>query len=106
MVGDARPRRVDTLGADRPCSRFARGSRSSGTCLPLIVGVAVFDTGANVLIASAYDLGDLTPVTVLAALYPVVVVALAHIVLHERLQRIQLLGAAAALAGAALVAAG
>ena len=74
--------------------------------LPLIVGVAVFDTGANVLIAAAYGHGSLTPVTVLAALYPVMVVGLAHLVLHERLQRIQLLGAAAALGGAALVAAG
>jgi drug/metabolite transporter (DMT)-like permease len=74
--------------------------------LPLIVGVAVFDTGANALIAAAYGHGDLTPVTVLAALYPVVVVALAHVVLHERLHRVQLVGAAVALAGAALVAAG
>ena len=83
-----------------------RGIRVDRPVLPLIVGVGVFDTGANVLIAAAYGHGELTPVTVLAALYPVVVVALAHIVLHERLQRIQLVGAAAALAGAALVAAG
>jgi drug/metabolite transporter (DMT)-like permease len=45
-------------------------------------------------------------VSVLVSLYPLVVVALAHLILGERIARSQQLGAAAALAGAALVSTG
>ena len=48
----------------------------------------------------------LSVVAVLAALYPVVTVALAAIVLHERISAVQRLGVAGALAGAALITAG
>jgi drug/metabolite transporter (DMT)-like permease len=45
-------------------------------------------------------------VAVLASLYPIVTVVLARFVLHERLRAIQRFGAAAALAGVALISAG
>jgi drug/metabolite transporter (DMT)-like permease len=68
--------------------------------------VGVCDTGANVLFAAATTHGLVSVVSVLVSLYPLVVVALAHLVLGERIARSQQLGAAAALAGAALVSSG
>ena len=74
--------------------------------LPLIVGVGVFDTGANVLVAAATTFGAVGIVAVLSALYPIVTVVLAWLVLGERLGAAQRAGGFVALAGAALVAAG
>jgi drug/metabolite transporter (DMT)-like permease len=50
--------------------------------------------------------GYLSVVSVLSALYPVVTVALAALVLHERIAPSQRAGVAGALAGAALITAG
>ena len=50
--------------------------------------------------------GFLSIVSVLAALYPVVTVALAAVVLHERVARTQRFGVAGALVGAAMITAG
>ncbi|HXG76361.1 MAG TPA: EamA family transporter [Gaiellaceae bacterium] len=72
--------------------------------LPLLVGVGVFDTGANVFVAVATTRGAAGIVAVLSALYPVVTVVLARFVLAERLSRTQRVGGVTALAGAALVA--
>ena len=72
----------------------------------LLLGVGVGDTGATFLYAAASTRGLLSIVAVLASLYPVVIVALARILLHERVARPQLAGAAVALAGVALVSAG
>ena len=74
--------------------------------LPLLVGVGVFDTGANVCVAFATTEGAAGIVAVLSALYPVVTIVLARIVLAERLSRPRRVGGVVALAGAALVAAG
>jgi drug/metabolite transporter (DMT)-like permease len=74
--------------------------------LPLLVGVGVFDTGANVCVAVATTEGAAGIVAVLSALYPVVTIVLARIVLAERLSRPRRVGGVVALAGAALVAAG
>jgi drug/metabolite transporter (DMT)-like permease len=74
--------------------------------LPVLVGVGVFDTSANVLVAFATTLGAAGIVAVLSALYPVVTVVLARIVLAERLSGSRRTGGAVAIAGAALVAAG
>ncbi len=74
--------------------------------LPMLVAVGVFDTAANVFVAAATSQGAAGIVAVLSALYPVVTVVLAWLVLGERLSRAKRGGGAVALAGAALVAAG
>jgi drug/metabolite transporter (DMT)-like permease len=68
--------------------------------------VGLCDVGANMLFSLATTRGYLSIVSVLSALYPVVTVALAAIVLHERVSRTQRLGVTAALAGAAFITAG
>jgi drug/metabolite transporter (DMT)-like permease len=80
--------------------------RPPRSLLPMVVVVGVFDTGANVLVASATTKGLAGVVAVLSALYPVVTLLLARLVLGERLDGARRLGGVAALAGAALVAAG
>jgi drug/metabolite transporter (DMT)-like permease len=74
--------------------------------LPSLVAIGVFDTGANVFVAAATTKGAAGIVAVLSALYPVVTVALARLVLAERLGPARRAGGAVALTGAALVAAG
>jgi drug/metabolite transporter (DMT)-like permease len=80
----------------RPPARF----------LPALVTVAAFDTGANVCVAFATTKGAAGIVAVLSALYPIVTVLLARLVLGERLTVSRRAGGVIALAGAALVAAG
>ncbi len=72
----------------------------------LLVGVGIFDTAANVLFGLAVSRGLLSVVSVLASLYPVVLVAMARVLLHERIARHQLGGVAIALTGVALISAG
>lgn len=74
--------------------------------LPMVIGVGVFDTASNVLIATATTYGEVGIVAVLGSMYPVVTIVLAWLVLGERLGRAKRVGGAVALAGAALVAAG
>ncbi|MEA2177966.1 MAG: hypothetical protein QOG77_1263 [Solirubrobacteraceae bacterium] len=74
--------------------------------VPLLIGVGLGDTGANVLLILASGEGQDALVAVLASLYPVVTVVLARVVLGERLSAWQAAGVAAALAGVALVSAG
>jgi len=76
-----------------------------GLLLP-VLAVGLCDAGANVLFALATTRGLVSVVSVLTSLYPVIPVALAALLLRERLGRVQLSGAAAVLAGAALIAAG
>jgi len=68
--------------------------------------VGAFDTGANVCVAFATTKGAVGVVAVLSALYPIVTVVLARIVLAERLSTGRRVGGGVAIAGAALVAAG
>ena len=75
------------------------------SALPFIVAVGLLDTGANGLFALATTQGYLSLVAVLGSLYPVVTVLLAFGVLRERIAPHQLAGAAATLAGVALIAA-
>ncbi|MCP9485770.1 MAG: DMT family transporter [Gaiellaceae bacterium MAG52_C11] len=71
-----------------------------------VLAVGACDVGANVLFALATTRGLVSVVSVLTSLYPAITVALAALLLRERLGRVQLVGAAAVLAGAALLAAG
>ncbi|MBA2281016.1 MAG: DMT family transporter [Acidimicrobiia bacterium] len=84
------------------------GSRAAreGTTPALLVGCGLFDAGANALFLLATHRGLLTLVSVLGALYPAATVLLARIVLHERMNRIQLSGVALAGVAVALVAGG
>jgi drug/metabolite transporter (DMT)-like permease len=76
------------------------------SALPFIVAVGILDTGANGLFALATTQGYLSLVAVLGSLYPVVTVLLAFGLLRERIAPHQMAGAAATLAGVALIAAG
>jgi drug/metabolite transporter (DMT)-like permease len=80
--------------------------RAPANVLPMIAAVGVFDTGANVFVAAATNHGAVGIVAVLSALYPVVTIVLAWLVLGETLGRAKRVGGIVALAGAALVAAG
>jgi drug/metabolite transporter (DMT)-like permease len=78
--------------------------RAPAPLLLVIVGVGLFDTSANVAVAAASTEGAIGIVAVLSALYPVVTVLLARLVLGERLSASRRAGGALALGGAALVA--
>lgn len=73
---------------------------------PLVVVAGVLDASANLMFAAGSQRGLVSVVAVLGSLYPVVTVALAALALHERLGRLQALGAAVALAGVVMIAAG
>lgn len=81
-------------------------ARPPARLLPTIAAVGAFDTTANVLVAVATTKGAAGVVAVLSALYPVVTIVLARVVLGERLDRPRRLGGVLALGGAAVVAAG
>lgn len=66
-------------------------------------GIGLFDTGANLTFAMAAAFGELEVVALLGTLYPAVTSALAHVVLGERLGRVQLVGVVLALVGIALL---
>jgi len=74
--------------------------------VPVLMGIGALEMGANVAFAYAATEGLLSLTSIVASLYPVVVVVLAWILLHERLERSQKAGVAAAFAGVALIAGG
>jgi drug/metabolite transporter (DMT)-like permease len=80
--------------------------RTGRALLVPVLAVGICDVSANVLFALATTRGLLSVVSVLTSLYPAVTVALAALLLHERLGRGQLAGGAGVLAGAALISAG
>lgn len=77
-----------------------------GARMPVVGAVGIADTTANTLFAVASTFGNLGVVGVLASLYPVATVALARIVLDERLVPLQTIGVSLALGGVVLLAAG
>lgn len=79
--------------------------RTAPALAPL-VAIGILDLIANALYNVATTKGDLSGVAVAAALYPVVTVLLAALVLHERVRGSQALGVVAALTGVVMVAAG
>jgi drug/metabolite transporter (DMT)-like permease len=82
----------------RPPLHAARGH------LGAILLIGILDTAGNTLFAAASSQGEVSVVSVLATLYPVTTVALAALVLHERIDRLQLVGVAFALLGVVLIA--
>ncbi|HEX2359899.1 MAG TPA: EamA family transporter [Solirubrobacterales bacterium] len=74
--------------------------------LPALVAVGALDITANSLFTVASTIGLLPVVAVGGSMYPAFTIALAHVVLGERLRAPQRLGVAMALAGVALIAAG
>jgi drug/metabolite transporter (DMT)-like permease len=78
----------------------------TGKAVPVLIGVGAFDITANTLFAVASTKGLLPVVAVGGSMYPAFTIALAHVVLGERLIRVQQLGVAAALAGVVMIAAG
>ena len=74
--------------------------------LPLVLGAGILDASANLMFAAGSQRGLVSVVAVLGSLYPVATVALAALVLHERLGRLQAVGAAVALGGVVMIAAG
>lgn len=72
----------------------------------LVVASGTLDAAANLLFAAGSQRGLVSVVAVLGSLYPVVTVALAATLLHERLGRLQAAGAIVALVGVAMIAAG
>ena len=80
--------------------------RPTRNLLPLLVAVGAFDTGANISVAFGTTQGSAGIVAILSALYPVVTILLARLLLREELSAARRAGGGIALAGAALVAAG
>ena len=67
------------------------------------LGVALLDTGGNILFMAATRLGRLDVASVLASLYPAGTILLAAWYLHERPTRRQMMGMAAALAAVVMI---
>jgi drug/metabolite transporter (DMT)-like permease len=78
----------------------------AGEVLPALLAIGFFDMLANALFAVASTEGLLPVVAVGGSMYPAFTIALAHLVLGERLQLAQRLGVVAALLGVGLIAAG
>ena len=65
--------------------------------------IGLLDTGANTAFAIATTGGLLSVAAVLGGLFPIVTVALAYLILHERLRPVQRAGVLLALAGIPLI---
>ncbi|MEA2386320.1 MAG: hypothetical protein QOJ22_494 [Thermoleophilaceae bacterium] len=74
--------------------------------VPVLLTIGVLEMSANVAFAVAATKGLLSITSVLASLYPLVVVGLSWVFLKERLQGTQKVGVAAALVGVVLIAGG
>jgi drug/metabolite transporter (DMT)-like permease len=82
---------------------LARRPFPTGSALGLAAISGVLDMLANVLFLLAVRTGLLSLVSLLASLYPVVVLLLARQLLHERLTRLQAAGVALALTATGLI---
>lgn len=103
MVG-MRSASVVAFGIAAVVLRSVGGVRA--TDLPRLALLGVADVSANTLLGFASTLGLLSVTAVLSALYPVVTVALAAVILHERMKPVQVAGVVLAFAGVGLIAAG
>jgi drug/metabolite transporter (DMT)-like permease len=82
---------------------LAQRAKAPVSAWPTFALVGLLDTAANSAFAIATTRGLLSLVAVLGGLFPVVTVALAYVVLHERLIGIQRAGVILALAGIPLI---
>ena len=73
--------------------------------LPSLIFIGIADFAANATLGLAINSGSVAISVVLGALYPIVTVLLAFFILHERLHKVQYVGAIAAVAGVALISA-
>jgi drug/metabolite transporter (DMT)-like permease len=78
----------------------------TGRDLPKLALLGVGDVTANALLGFASTVGLLSVTAVLSALYPVVTVALAAVILHERMKPVQVVGVVLAFVGVGLIAGG
>ncbi|WP_445152621.1 EamA family transporter [Baekduia sp. Peel2402] len=97
--GAAMPFIAAVIAVRRPT--LPSGRMALGLC-----AVGTIDLMATALVAIANTKGDLSVVSVLGGMYPVMTVLLAAVVLKERVAPPQMLGIALALGGVAAVAAG
>lgn len=72
----------------------------------MVSAAGILDASANMLFALGSQRGLVSVVAVVGSLYPVVTVAMAGALLHERMSRLQAAGAVLALGGVVLIAAG
>lgn len=79
-----------------------RGLALERSVMRTAVGAGVLDMSANIALVSAIQRGPLSVASVIASLYPVATVLLAHFVLGERLRTSQRLGIGLALAAVIL----
>jgi drug/metabolite transporter (DMT)-like permease len=94
--------------SERQTRRTLRTPRFAKVIWPLLpwaLGVALMDTGGNVMFVAATRLGRLDVAAVLASLYPAGTILLAAWHLHERPTWRQVAGMAAALAAVVMIAA-
>lgn len=84
--------------------RSLRGTgRASTAALPRLAVVGLLDVGANLLFGVASRHGTTSLVGVLGSVYPVATIALAAVLLRERLRAVQWLGVAGTLCGVVLL---
>jgi drug/metabolite transporter (DMT)-like permease len=84
----------------------ARGSFPPRRHVPLILLAGIGDVAGNLLYSLASRNGAVSTTSVLASLYPIVTVALAMVVLRERVSRVQLVGVALTFLGIGLISSG
>ncbi|MGA7155895.1 MAG: EamA family transporter [Acidobacteriaceae bacterium] len=90
-------------GSENPDPGHPMGGVNRAVVVGWACGVALLDTGGNLLFMEATRLGRLDVASVLASLYPAGTILLAAWYLHERPTRRQGLGMAAALAAVVMI---
>jgi drug/metabolite transporter (DMT)-like permease len=80
--------------------------RAPRTVWPTMFAIAALDVGGTLLFSLSTTKGLISVVSALICFVPVFVALQARVFLHEQLERVQLAGAATALAGVALISAG
>lgn len=76
------------------------------SALPATIGVGILAAGANSFFTAGVQIGSLSTVAVVSAMFPAVTVLLARFVFRERLQPIQIVGLLCALVAVGLIASG